>query len=255
MAAQQYEKAVKRLEHYLQLKKQFDPAKPQTHVALARAYQGNRQRREAIQLCQHLIKVGDKGTRLWAQQFMEASQRHPRAHDPLAVMRGDEAKKPEIRWDVTTKATIVGLHGSIYLGLLLSPLVPGSLWRDLGLALMREGAVSLALLQPLAIALVPLSVPLVLFVTGDDGEIRSHAQEVLNYWITTLAIALFLSVFGSGLDAVSAALAKLPLALNLVRLLVWMAGLSYGLGPLLAVGWYFWKPERLFRYPFILRLV
>ncbi|NJM58631.1 MAG: hypothetical protein HC857_16165 [Synechococcales cyanobacterium RU_4_20] len=39
MAAQQYEKAVKRLEHYLQLKKQFDPAKPQTHVALARAYQ------------------------------------------------------------------------------------------------------------------------------------------------------------------------------------------------------------------------
>ncbi|NJM58632.1 MAG: DUF4870 domain-containing protein [Synechococcales cyanobacterium RU_4_20] len=187
---------------------------------------------------------------------MEASQRHPRAHDPLAVMRGDEAKKPEIRWDVTTKATIVGLHGSIYLGLLLSPLVPGSLWRGFGAgADAGRGRFSLALLQPLAIALVPLSVPLVLFVTGDDGEIRSHAQEVLNYWITTLAIALFLSVFGSGLDAVSAALAKLPLALNLVRLLVWMAGLSYGLGPLLAVGWYFWKPERLFRYPFILRLV
>ncbi len=254
LAAQQYEKAVERLERYLQIKKHFDLAKPQAHVALARAYQGNRQRREALHLCQHLLKIGDKGTRTWAHQYIEAIQRHPRARDPLAAARG--AEQAEVaRWDVSTLATIVGLHSSIYVGLLLSPFAPPSLWRDLGLALIHEGSVSPELLIPLAIALAPVSLPLALFLITDDPEIRSHAQEVVNYWITTLAIALILSVLGSMASMVTAALAKLPLVLNLAKLLISIAGLSYGVGPLLAVVWCFWKPRKPYRYPFILRLV
>ncbi len=255
LAAKKYEKAVARLEDYLQQKKQFDPAKPETHIALARAYQGNRQRQEAIQVCQHLMKVGEKGTRIWAHQYLEAIKQYPRSRDPLATIRSDEEATPEIRWDVTTKATIIALHSSIYVGLLLSPLVPQDLWRNLGLALIHEGTVSADLLLPLAIALLPVSLPIAYFVTTEDKEIRNNAREVANYWITSFCIALIISVVGPMAVMVTEALSKIPLLLNLVRLTLVLAGFSYAVGPLIAIAWTFLKPKRLFRYPFILRLL
>lgn len=255
LAAQKYEKAVERLEDYLQQKKQFDPAKPETHIALARAYQGNRQRQEAIQVCQHLLKVGEKGTRIWAHQYLEAIKQYPRSRDPLSTIRGDQAPTTEVRWDVTTTATIVALHSSIYIGLLLSPLVPSDLWKNLGLALIHEGTISAGLMLPLAIALLPVSLPIAFFVTTEDKVIRNNAREVANYWITSFCIALLVSVLGPMVVMVSEALTKIPLLLNLARLTLTLAGLSYAIGPLVAIAWVFLKPQRLFRYPFILRIL
>lgn len=254
LATEQYEQSVRHLEDYLKQKKQFDPTQPQTHIALARAYQGNRQRPEAIGLCQHLIKVGDSGTRAWAQRFMEAIQKYPRTRDPLAAERREQEKTAEPTWDISTTVMVVGLHASIYLGLMLSPLVPKILWRDLGLALIQEGTVSAPLLLPLAIALAPATLPLALYWYAEDKTVRSHAREVVNYWITTFVIALIISALGPMLIMLKEAMATIPLLFNLSRGLMLLAGLSYGLGPALAIVWWFFRSQKQFRYPLIFRL-
>ncbi len=255
LEAQRYGTAVEQFEAYLRQKKQFDPAKAQTHIALARAYQGNQQRQEAINLCQHLLKIGDQGTKRWAHQFLEAIKRYPKARDPLAEQR--QARKPptHLQWDISESALVIAIHTSVYAGLVLSPLVPGTLWRDLGLALIQAGTITPELILPLAIALLPLSFPAALLYSSKEQAIRGHAREVVNYWITLFAIALAVSLLGPLWTMLMEWVAKLPLLFNLTKLVLSLAGFGYGAAPLLAILWHFKKPERRFRYPFILRFI
>lgn len=254
LATQQYGQAVKLLERYLK-QIQFANAKPHTHIALARAYCGNRQQKNATDLCNHLIKIGDKGTQRWAHQFLTAMKCHPKARDPLGAEREAREKSKSFQPDITQQVIIVALHLSIYGGLLLAPLLPTSLWQDLGQALMQQGLITPELLKPLAIAMLPVSFPLGLFYFSQEKVLQIHGREVVNYWLTMLAIALVTTLGGGMVLKAGLLLAKVPLLLNLVKLAIMVAGFSYGVAPLAAIAWFFIKRDRVFRYPFILRLL
>lgn len=254
LEAKQYGRAVQQLEAYLK-QIQFANAKPHTHIALARAYCGNRQRREAIALCEHLRKTGDPGSQRWAAQFTAAMKCHPREPDPLAAERATRERSQVLQWDISQKILVLSLHLSIYGGLMLSPLLPGSLWHDLGQALLHQGSLSPALMMPLAIALLPILFPLGLVYLAPEKALQTQGREVVNYWITMLAILLVTSLGSNLLAQVQALLAQVPLLFNLVRWAIAIAGFSYGISPLLAIGWFWFRPNRVFRYPFILRLL
>lgn len=254
LATQKYGNAVELLERYLK-QIQFANAKPHTHIALARAYCGNRQPQDATNLCNHLIKIGDKGTQRWASQFLSAMRCHPKARDPLGAERAAREKSKQFQLDITQQVTIVALHLSIYGGLLLAPLLPAALWRDLGQALLYQGTIAPALLTPLAIALLPASFPLGLFFLSQDETLTRHGREVVNYWITMLAIAIVTTAGGAIVSKATDLLAQVPLLWNLAQLFMMVAGFSYGVAPLAAIAWFFVKRERIFRYPFILRLL
>jgi uncharacterized Tic20 family protein len=254
LATHQYGKAVERLERYLK-QIQFANAKPHTHIALARAYCGDRQTQACINLCNYLIKTGDKGTQRWAHQFLALMKTHPKARDPQAAEREAREQSKTFQPDISQQVAIVALHLSIYGGLLLAPLLPSSLWQDLGQALIHQGTVTPELLQPLAIALLPVLFPLGLFYRSKDQVLQAHGREVVNYWITMLAIALVTTVGGAILAKATDLLAQVPLLWNLAQLFIMVAGFSYGVAPLAAIGWFLAKRERVFRYPFILRLL
>ncbi len=254
LATQQYGKAVDLLERYLK-QIQFANAKPHTHIALARSYCGNRQRKDATDLCNHLIKIGDQGSQRWAQQFLHAMQSHPKASDPLGAERAAREKSKQFQLDITQQVIIVALHLSIYGGLLLAPLLPSSLWQDLGQALLHQGTVAPELIKPLAIALLPVLFPLGLFYLAKEDMLKIHGREVVNYWITMLAIAIVTTTGGAILVKATDLLTQVPLLWNVVKLFVMVAGFSYGVAPLAAIAWFFIKRERVFRYPFILRLL
>ncbi len=254
LATQKYDKAVSLLERYLK-QIQFANAKPHTHIALARAYCGNRQQKDATHLCQHLVKIGDKGTQRWAHQFLHAMQCHPKARDPLSAERQAREKSQQFQPDISEQVTIVALHLSIYGGLLLSPLLPSSLWQDLGQALLHQGTIAPELIKPLGIAILPVLFPLGLFYLATEETLKIHGREVVNYWITMLAIAIITTAGSPILLKASDLLTQVPLLWNLVTLLAMVAGVSYGVAPLAAIAWFFVKRERVFRYPFILRLL
>jgi len=254
LATQQYKQAVDLLERYLK-QIQFANAKPHTHTALARAYCGNRQRQAATNLCNHLIKIGDQGTQRWAHQFLSAMKHHPKARDPLGAERDAREASQQFTLDISQQITIVALHLSIYGGLLLAPLLPASLWKDLAQALLHQGTIAPELLKPLAIACLPVMFPLGLFYFSPEKVLKIHGREVVNYWITMLAIAIVTTSGGAVLLKATDLLTQVPLLWNLVKLFVMVAGFSYSVAPLAAIAGFFIKRERIFRYPFILRLL
>ena len=254
LATHQYNKAVDLLERYLK-QIQFANAKPHTHIALARAYCGNRQQKNATDLCNHLIKIGDKGTQRWAHQFLTAMQCHPKARDPLGAERAAREKSRQFKLDITQQIIIIALHLSIYGGLLLAPLLPSSLWQDLGQALLHQGTIAPELIKPLGIAILPVLFPLGLFYLSKEETLKVHGREVVNYWITMLAIAIVTTTGSAILLKATDLLTQVPLLWNLAKLLVMVVGFSYGVAPLAAIAWFFVKRERVFRYPFILRLL
>lgn len=268
---------------------QFANATAHSRIALVRAYWGNGQTQAARNLANHLAKpiahpkansrsssranprssskanqpsqtltpAGDLGSQRWARQFLAASQSHPKARDPLAAERAARSRTQAQRfhYDITGKLVITALHLSIYGGLLLAPLIPGSLWRDLAQVLWQVGQVTPELILPLAIALAPAVFPLALLRFAQEPEFKAQGREVVNYWITMLAIGFVTSTGGGLLLQAESWLAQLPLLGNLAKLLVAVAGLSYGVAPLGAIAWFWLQPERVFRYPFILRLI
>lgn len=252
LEAQQYGMAVQSLEKYLK-QIQFSNASSHTHIALARAYWGNRQRKDAMNLCHHLMQTGDLATRRWAQRFIAATKTHPKAHDPLVAENRLRNQKAVLSVDVTDKILIVAVHLSIYGGLMLMPLLPAGFWQELLQSLVQQGMVPQHLFQPLGMTLLPVLLPLGLFFIPKDKVLKAHGREVLSYWMTMLLLVVIPLVGTGWLSQVQALLSHVPIVLNLLKLVRIGVGVSYLLSPGVAIAWLFLKPNSFFSYPFILR--
>lgn len=254
LEAHKYGNAVKLLEAYLK-EIQFSNGQPRTHMALVRAYWGNRQQKDAMALCHHLLNTGEQSTQHWARRFLWAVKAYPKARDPLVAAHKARHSKATLSFDITQQLIVVAVHLSIYGGLIVTPLLPPTFWQDLGQALIQQGTITPELLKPCAIALSPVLLPLSLVYIAQDPVLKAHGKEVMNYWITMLLLLLISTFGGPWIEQGRLFLANIPLLLNLITLGMTLIGLSYGLAPLAAIARLVLQPERFFRYPFILRLL
>lgn len=225
-----YSEAIQALEDYCRGVDVSAKDYAQAQTWLVKAYKGNGQLEEAIALCKQLTSSENQVAQIWAQQFLislspaeaseaSSSQTEPVPHqtEPIPQARPTpQASQSRTRPattgpDLTRPILSVACHGSILF----------------------------------ASGLLPILIPIVIWIVSQDTVVKDNAKEALNFLITVFVWAIALAILSVFLIRISFVL--ILLLGGLLAIFSWVM-------PILAIVQCVQKPDKPVIYPFISHL-
>jgi outer membrane protein assembly factor BamD (BamD/ComL family)/uncharacterized Tic20 family protein len=225
-----YSEAVQALEDYCRGVDATAKDYAQAQTWLVKAYKGNGQIEEAIALCKQLTTSENQVAQIWAQQFLQSlspaeaieapsSQPEPTPHQPEPISQARPTTK------VSQSRTRPATTGPDLTRPILSVACHGSILFVSGL--------------------LPILIPIVIWIVSQDTVVKENAKEALNFYITVFVWAIALAILSVILIRISLVLIFLLGALLLI--FSWVM-------PILAIVQCIQKPDKPVIYPFISHL-
>lgn len=251
LKASQWSEAIDSLRQFLNIVPPSHKNYSYAQTALAKAYKGNQQIKAAVALAHALLKSPHPASQLWAKQFLaehEGLANKPsltrRISTLLSVLQAPKSMQPEANvvsepyLEIPAAILLALCYGSFYSGILL--------WLLFGIVPF--------LVFVLCHWLLPCLISWTVWHNARTEIVKSNARSALNFWLTTLGIALGIWVVENLAWSlgITSQINQGPAVLG--NLMNWLgraiATIFYGL-PLFATLKCWLKPHQPFKFPFI----
>lgn len=219
-----YAQAVQALEEFCHKTDSMSKDYSQAQMWLCKAYKGNGQLEEAIALCRQLSTSENQVARIWGEQFLQSlspadAVEAPPSQPEFIVQQSEPISPVEGTTEVFQPRTHPSTTGPDLTRPILSVLCHGSL-------LFASG-------------LLPLAIPITVWILSQDKVVRDNAKESLSFFITMFVWAIAFAIL---------CLIKIGFVL---LILLWIFSLVM---PIIAIVQCIRNPNEPFRYPFISHL-